>query len=291
MPDITPGYTFTSGDTVTHTKLNSAAGGSIDGSFYTGKGTLASYSASNCTVLVYDSATNSYKRGTLANVFFNSDELIKNRSASTTPSDTYIFLCQDPSGGMYKVTRANLFYQMFSVTGLLDAASGLTSTSGWGLKVNADGTSLEIATNVLKVKDGGITSGKLAAKACTPAKIQGVYDSGWITSTATLIAAGSATHAHGLAALPGEVSVWLQIGVTQNGWTAGDVVSFNTLAQNIPSSYPAPYVGADTTNIYLCTSAGVYLPHKTTGATVLLTDAGSLNRIRIVARLTEQTGV
>lgn len=165
MPDIAPGYTFTSGDTVTHSKLNSAASGTIDASFYTGKGTLASYSASACTVLVYDGGTSTYKRGTLANVFFSSDELIKNRSASTTPPDTYLFLAQDPSGGMYKVTRANIFYQWLSLAGMLDAAGALGSTSGSALKVLVDGSTIEIATNALQIKAGGVNLSHLATQA------------------------------------------------------------------------------------------------------------------------------
>lgn len=276
MGDLANLPAFAAGTTYTHADFNAAfAALTLATSFHTGKATLSAY-ATSTELTVYDPASASFKKGTLGNVVFSNDELVFNRTNNTTPLSTLIFLAQDPATKAFtKVPRENLFGGMFAFANVLAASGGLTSTAG----------------NELAIATGGVTPARLAAKACTPAKIQGVYDSGWITSTCTLVAAGSATHAHGLAALPGEVTVWLQLGIGQQGWSAGDVLPFTSLVQDVVNAYPPPYVGADTTNIYLCTAAGLNLPHKTTGAGALLTDVGSLNRIRIVARLTEQTGI
>lgn len=163
MSDITPGHTFAAGEQVTHTKLNTPP--TIATAFYTGKSTLAAYDPNNCTLLVYDSGSGTFKRGTLAAAIFDNDALIKDRSAATTPTDAWLLPIQDPTGNIYKVTRANIFYQWLNLTGLLDAAGALGGTAGTALKVLVDGLTLEIATNALQLKDGGTELAKLSPAA------------------------------------------------------------------------------------------------------------------------------
>ncbi len=166
MPDIVKGRTFSSGESVTHSKLNDLLdNATISTAFITGKATLVSYDAANCSLIFYDSASGTFKRGTLQASIFDSDALIKSRSATTMPADTWVLPIQDPAGGIYKVTRANLFYQWASISGLIDPAGALGNTAGTALKVNVDGVTIEISTNALRLTDGGTELAKLSTTA------------------------------------------------------------------------------------------------------------------------------
>jgi hypothetical protein len=51
------------------------------------------------------------------------------------------------------------------------AGNGLAGGAGTALSVNVDGSTLEISSDSLRVKDGGITEAKLASNSVTSAKI------------------------------------------------------------------------------------------------------------------------
>jgi len=68
--DITPGYTFSSGEqNITHTKLNNAASGTIATSFYTGKASQTP--ASGDTLLYYADADLAFRKTTWGTLFAN----------------------------------------------------------------------------------------------------------------------------------------------------------------------------------------------------------------------------
>lgn len=121
--DITPGYTFISGETVTHTKLNNAASGTIGVTFYTGA--TANTAPTNAAVLLlYDPVSAAFRKSTLAQAVFSSGSLIAYQSTNTATSDDW-FLFYDTSGGLnYKSTVANLLIPLFSAQTLATNVAG-----------------------------------------------------------------------------------------------------------------------------------------------------------------------
>jgi len=68
--DITPGYTFTSGEkNITHTKLNDAASGTVNVTFYTGKS--AQTAVTGDTLLYYAAADAAFRKTTVGTLFGN----------------------------------------------------------------------------------------------------------------------------------------------------------------------------------------------------------------------------
>ncbi len=68
--DITPGYTFTTGEkNITHTKLNDAASGTVNVTFYTGKS--AQTAVTGDTLLYYAAADAAFRKTTVGTLFGN----------------------------------------------------------------------------------------------------------------------------------------------------------------------------------------------------------------------------
>ena len=68
--DITPGYTFTTGEkNITHTKLNDAASGTVNVTFYTGKSTQTAVTGD--TLLYYAAADAAFRKTTVGTLFGN----------------------------------------------------------------------------------------------------------------------------------------------------------------------------------------------------------------------------
>jgi hypothetical protein len=88
--DISPGYTFSSRDTVTSTKLNNLVGSAtITPSFISGKSVLTSLGGSE-TIVVNDAGT--LKQTTLDNAFLQNPELITGLSEETMwTNDLFLF--------------------------------------------------------------------------------------------------------------------------------------------------------------------------------------------------------
>lgn len=115
--DITPGYTFTSGEAnVTHTKLNNLGAGTIATTFYSGKSSAGSDpTPGNYTMIALDSVSGNYHRATLSTWFFDHSGLLANRTVKTTPSLTDTIFINE--GGAYKqISETNLFYGGSSFT-------------------------------------------------------------------------------------------------------------------------------------------------------------------------------
>lgn len=157
---------FAAGATYSHSDFNAAFSAlTVSTAFHTTQATLSTYSTS-VEVMVYDPATAAFKKGPLGSVVFSNDELLYNRTASTSPGSAYVFLAQNPADkAFYKVARENLFGGMWAFTGVLSATGGLTHTTGDSLAVNVDGTTLEISTNTLRVKDASLGLDKLTTTA------------------------------------------------------------------------------------------------------------------------------
>lgn len=164
--DITPGYTFSSGEAnVTHTKLNNAAAGTINSTFYSGKSAAgANPTPGNHTFLGLDSVSGNFKRATLDVWVFDHEALLNSRVAKTTPSGGDLLLISDSAaGGAYKSifisnalyaatahtapTNTDLLAIFNSVSGTLGVIS-LTNLFGWAapLAVQAASTNYQLFT-------------------------------------------------------------------------------------------------------------------------------------------------
>ena len=111
--DITPGYTFASGEqNITHTKLNNSASGTINTSFLSGKGSAGSNPSQDFYILLYDNVTDAYKRSSLRVGVFDHSALLTSRSAKTAPVVLdYLFLGDSEAGDAYKrITITNLLF-------------------------------------------------------------------------------------------------------------------------------------------------------------------------------------
>lgn len=109
--DITPGYTFTSGEAnVTHTKLNNSAAGTINTTFYSGKSSAGSEpTPGNYTFLGLDSVSGLFKRQTLDVWVFDHPDLLADRTTLTTPSLSHTHFINN--GGSYaQISTTNLLY-------------------------------------------------------------------------------------------------------------------------------------------------------------------------------------
>lgn len=72
--------------------------------------------------------------------------------------------------GPITIDTTPIVWAQFSRAGSIQAGTG-TSMTGNVISVNVDDTTLEVYTNMIRVKDGGITTDKLADKAVTAAKL------------------------------------------------------------------------------------------------------------------------
>jgi hypothetical protein len=111
--DITPGYSFTSGEAnVTHTKLNNSASGTINTSFYSGKGSAGSDPNTAFELLLRDTSLDVFKRTTLAAAFFDHTALLNSRTALTVPAlDDLLPISDTSAGSAYKkITLTNFLF-------------------------------------------------------------------------------------------------------------------------------------------------------------------------------------
>jgi microcystin-dependent protein len=111
MSDITPGYTFTSGEkNVNHTKLNAAAAGEVNDTFFTGRSADTAPDIAAATLVFYDSTTQTQKKATLSNLVFNHASLLHGRATTLTPASADEFLLADASDNyaLGKATMAKL---------------------------------------------------------------------------------------------------------------------------------------------------------------------------------------
>lgn len=108
--DITPGYSFSSGEAnVTHMKLNNAASGTINTTFYSGKSSAGTDPNTGFTILLHDTSSDVFKKSTLAAAFFDHSALLASRAAATTPTvaDSMLIL---QSSALKQMTWSNWFF-------------------------------------------------------------------------------------------------------------------------------------------------------------------------------------
>lgn len=111
--DITPGYTFSSGEAnVTHTKLNNSASGTINTTFYSGKSSAGADPNTAFELLVRDTSLDVFKRTTLAAGVFDHAALLNSRTAKTAPVvGDALLLADSAAGNAYKqMTWSNWFF-------------------------------------------------------------------------------------------------------------------------------------------------------------------------------------
>lgn len=111
--DITPGYSFTSGErNVTHTKLNLAAAGDINTSFFSGKSSAGSSPNSAFEILLRDTSLDVFKKTTIAAGFLDHTGLLSARTAKTVPIGAdQIMIADSAAGDAYKrQTLSNAMY-------------------------------------------------------------------------------------------------------------------------------------------------------------------------------------
>lgn len=102
--DITPGYTFISGEkNVTHTKLNSATAGSINTSFYSSKASGGTDPNQDFSILLHNTTTDEFVRSSPRVAFFDHTALLNGRTAKTSLTGADGILVSDSAaGGAYK---------------------------------------------------------------------------------------------------------------------------------------------------------------------------------------------
>lgn len=179
------------------------------------------------------------------------------------------------------------------LTGVLPAST--LPTIPWS-KIEAGTIPGDRIPTIPKEKVGGILASlvdgtvALATKAAT---VAGYYDSGWIAS-GILAADVSKSYPHGLSDYPGLVDVWLRWPASPpTGYAVNEAIHINSFGAS--STYPM-VVCADATNVRLSlcnangsTATGFSIISNSSWASVAanLTTA----QVRIIARLTSQTGI
>lgn len=100
--DVTAGYTWTSGELVTHSKLNTFGAGTIASSFYSGKASAGANPNTTWQILLRDTGNDVYKRTTLADGFFDHSALLSARTLKTAPTAADTVFLFDAAAGAYK---------------------------------------------------------------------------------------------------------------------------------------------------------------------------------------------
>jgi hypothetical protein len=114
--DITPGYSFVSGEAnVTHTKLNNAAAGTINTTFYSGKSSAGTDPNTAFQFLLRDTVNNVFKRTTLAEAVHDHTALLNSRTEKTTPvAGDYFLIADSAAGNAYKKVSATNLATLFA---------------------------------------------------------------------------------------------------------------------------------------------------------------------------------
>lgn len=106
--DVLPGYTFTDTDHVTASKLNSAAAGSINTSFFTGQN--AAFPVDVDTFLFYSQSALGFRRVALSTLLINNTNLIGEQIEDTLPAtNDYVLTYKPGTNQLRKVQVGNLF--------------------------------------------------------------------------------------------------------------------------------------------------------------------------------------
>lgn len=134
--DITPGYTFTTGEkNITHTKLNDAASGTVNVTFYTGKS--AQTAVTGDTVLYYAAADAAFRKTTVGTLFGNAPAInglstinsVGDFSVATTKFTVASATGNTSVGGNLTVATNASITGTLSVIGATSVGN-LTSTNG-----------------------------------------------------------------------------------------------------------------------------------------------------------------
>lgn len=124
--DVSPGYTFTAGELVTHTKLNTAGAGSINTSFFSSKSSAGSDPNTAWQLLLRDTGNDLFRRSTLAEAVFDHSSLLSARTAKTAPTAADLVLLYDAAAGTYKsLALSNLIAGAASTSALYGPSNKL----------------------------------------------------------------------------------------------------------------------------------------------------------------------
>lgn len=277
--DITPGYTFTSGEqNITHTKLNNAASGTIATSFFTGKTSQTPVTAD--TLLFYADGDLAYRKTTVGTLFGNAPAIhglstinsVGDFSVATSKFTVASATGNTAVGGNLTVaTNLTVSGATSIAAGVAGTLFGVTNTSGdaGALTLVVNGQSGTIG-NALKVYGGATFSGASA-----------------FSNSVTLYQAATIS---GAATLNGNVTLGDAAGdtLTLNGTLAGTLQGTPTVSLTAKSSV----TGADTvligdsaasyalksvvlTNMFRTATAQTYVP----GASSTVTLAHNLGGI------------
>lgn len=143
--DITPGYTWSSGELVTHSTLNTFGAGSINTTFYSGKSSAGSNPNTAWQILLRDTSSDVFKRTTIADLFDHSG-FLSGRVALTTPAEGDLWLVYDLSSTTYKSLALSNLFNAAATTTIdgrsnkwvhLDTLTGTLRTMNFGQLINA----------------------------------------------------------------------------------------------------------------------------------------------------------
>jgi hypothetical protein len=215
--------------------------------------------------------------------------------AATAADDLVLVSDTSASGALRKVALSNLLPAS-------EAGDGLTGGGGSPLAVNVDDATIEIDTDALQVKDGGIGAAKLdqdlAADVTdvTPAAddyvlIGDTSDSGNLKkaliselvtasgftpafTSSEIAVAGAVSAAHSLGRVPYMMRCVLVCVTPEAGWEAGDEIEMPGDGHyEVGASNTSHYVGVgcNATNCYFGYASAITFVNRTTGAGANLT--------------------
>jgi hypothetical protein len=353
--DINKGYAFTPTDRVTNTKLNNLVDlATIDPSFITGKASQTPVSGDKfifvngstfyyCTLstmmlantllitaqtedttpatgdylLTYDISAGAYKKTQLMSAIFTNAFLINGRTNWATPPriTTELLAFDTGTGGYFKLTRSNLFYQFFEFNTWTNQGLYLTPSNQDSIAVfsaalgtNVQTTVVALNTNKLIVTTNspagfiyGESNGipiKMTFNSLSNTVYANMVSSGFTSTNQTFVTtnfplsnySGAATNcqnaAHGLGTKPTIVKAVLECILADLGYSAGDEVDIASVEHYSGSfSGQAISFGANATNVfaYIAGSDGnVYMRANYSGSSTPLTKVRW--RLKVYAR-------
>lgn len=108
--DITPGYTFSSGEAnITHTKLNNASAGTINTTFFSGKGSAGTDPNTAFTILIHNTTLDTFQKMPISSLLEHA-ELLEGRTVSTSLAVEDLILIWDFSAGAYRAISATNYF-------------------------------------------------------------------------------------------------------------------------------------------------------------------------------------